>query len=812
MTFIQKELAEINLDPPSNCSAGPKGDNLYEWVSTITGPNGSPYAAGVFFLDIHFPQEYPFKPPKIVFRTKIYHCNINSQGQICLDILKDNWSPALTISKVLLSICSLLTDPNPHDPLMVNIAHQYLTDREEHDRLAKDWTSRNLLHHPSTIAVNRKRAQRYQATDCLDTTLKPNTASINNTVASSTPPSSTSSPDLATSSQAQAAYINQQTQQQQQQQQQSELNPFSAIVASQPQSSRQTRLASQVPELSTRSQSSSSAFSEELKRPRLELSNEHSPKADSIKIPAALDQMKPETNSRAQHNGTRHVTPTEETNGQDAMSLSRDGANANATTPFGFSRHELVRLMVQSLQSLGYKHSALELETESGFQLESPAVTRFRECVLKGQWDEVEKLTGELDLDPAHEISVKFLIREQKFLELLEARQIKSALIVLRSELTPLNHNMERVHTLTSFMMSSSAEDLRQRANWDGVDGTSRQKLLSALQKFISPAVMVPENRLETMLKQAVELQIKNCFYHDNRNVSSSLYSDHICRKTGIPTITRHVLDRHTSEVWFISFSHDGRYLASASRDTRVIIWDMETFEPLHTLQGHSDGVTCCAWSPNDKQLLTAGFDKTVMLWDIPTSAGDMIHSWQFPVRDVAISSDGKTLIVMGGAIIRIISLEDMSEISRLEETDSITAISLSKDGQHLLVSTTVKPASHPLYREIHLWNITEHRIVRRYTGYKQGRFVIRSCFGGWDERFVVSGSEDSKVHIWHRDNANLIQSLDGHTQAVTMITWNPTNQTMFASASDDNTIRIWGTPEDVEEDRTSSENGVSPM
>ncbi|KAG0264422.1 ubiquitin-conjugating enzyme E2 E1 [Mortierella polycephala] len=139
---IQKELAEINLDPPSNCSAGPKGDNLYEWVSTITGPNDSLYAAGVFFLDIHFPQEYPFKPPKIVFRTKIYHCNVNSQGQICLDILKDNWSPALTISKVLLSICSLLTDPNPYDPLMANIAHQYLTDREEHDRLAKDWTAR----------------------------------------------------------------------------------------------------------------------------------------------------------------------------------------------------------------------------------------------------------------------------------------------------------------------------------------------------------------------------------------------------------------------------------------------------------------------------------------------------------------------------------------------------------------------------------------------------------------------------------------------------------------------------------------------
>ena len=97
---IQRELQELGRDPPANCSAGPVGDDLFHWQATIMGPDDSPYSGGVFFLDIHFPADYPFKPPKVSFTTRIYHCNINSNGGICLDILKDQWSPALTISKV----------------------------------------------------------------------------------------------------------------------------------------------------------------------------------------------------------------------------------------------------------------------------------------------------------------------------------------------------------------------------------------------------------------------------------------------------------------------------------------------------------------------------------------------------------------------------------------------------------------------------------------------------------------------------------------------------------------------------------------
>ena len=138
---LEKELKLISQNTTENFSAGLKDDNIFEWQATIMGPTGTPYQNGIFKLRLLFTNDYPFKPPKINFITKIYHPNINSQGVICLDILKNNWSPALTISKILLSICSLLSDPNPNDPLEIDIANLYKTNLDEYSKIAKEWTS-----------------------------------------------------------------------------------------------------------------------------------------------------------------------------------------------------------------------------------------------------------------------------------------------------------------------------------------------------------------------------------------------------------------------------------------------------------------------------------------------------------------------------------------------------------------------------------------------------------------------------------------------------------------------------------------------
>jgi ubiquitin-conjugating enzyme E2 D/E len=138
---ILKEMQDMMSSPMDNCTAGPVDpENLYLWHGTIIGPEKSPYEGGLFQLEITFPPEYPFKPPKVIFLTKVYHPNINSFGGICLDILKDAWVPSLTIGKVLLSISSLLTDPNPKDPLVPEIATLYEMNRPRFEEVARQWT------------------------------------------------------------------------------------------------------------------------------------------------------------------------------------------------------------------------------------------------------------------------------------------------------------------------------------------------------------------------------------------------------------------------------------------------------------------------------------------------------------------------------------------------------------------------------------------------------------------------------------------------------------------------------------------------
>ncbi|KAI8999413.1 ubiquitin-conjugating enzyme/RWD-like protein [Gaertneriomyces semiglobifer] len=143
---IQKEIRQVLADKEARLSVELVGDSFNHLRGTIYGPADTPYAGGTFYIDIQMPHDYPFKPPKMKFLTKLYHPNISSQtGAICLDILKDEWSPVLTLKTVLLSLQALLCDPVPDNPQDAEVAKHYMSNRPDYERTAKEWTRKYAL-------------------------------------------------------------------------------------------------------------------------------------------------------------------------------------------------------------------------------------------------------------------------------------------------------------------------------------------------------------------------------------------------------------------------------------------------------------------------------------------------------------------------------------------------------------------------------------------------------------------------------------------------------------------------------------------
>lgn len=137
---IVKETQRLIAEPVAGISATPYQDNLRYFAVAIEGPEDSPYECGVFQLELFLPSDYPMAPPKVRFLTKIYHPNVDKLGRICLDILKDKWSPALQIRTVLLSIQALLSAPNPDDPLDNTVAEVWKSNEAEALRRAREFT------------------------------------------------------------------------------------------------------------------------------------------------------------------------------------------------------------------------------------------------------------------------------------------------------------------------------------------------------------------------------------------------------------------------------------------------------------------------------------------------------------------------------------------------------------------------------------------------------------------------------------------------------------------------------------------------
>ncbi|XP_075470065.1 ubiquitin-conjugating enzyme E2 T isoform X1 [Ascaphus truei] len=144
---LKRELQLLTVEPPPGVTCWQHDSQMNDLRAQVVGGSGSPYEGGIFTLEIVVPERYPFEPPKIRFLTPIYHPNIDSEGRICLDILKmppkGAWRPALNISTVLTSIQLLMSEPNPDDPLMADISSEFKYNKTVFLLNARRWTEKH---------------------------------------------------------------------------------------------------------------------------------------------------------------------------------------------------------------------------------------------------------------------------------------------------------------------------------------------------------------------------------------------------------------------------------------------------------------------------------------------------------------------------------------------------------------------------------------------------------------------------------------------------------------------------------------------
>lgn len=501
------------------------------------------------------------------------------------------------------------------------------------------------------------------------------------------------------------------------------------------------------------------------------------------------------------------------------------------------TERDIVRIIGQHLKGIGLDKTVELLMQESGCMLEHPSAARFRCHVMGGDWERAEVDLSELKPlvnSSQSMLCMRFLILEQKYLELLEDGKVLDALHCLRNELSPLKYNTERVHELSSYMMCSDGADLRDTAGWDGKGSVARHKLIDKLQSFLPASIMLPPNRLDTLLNQAVELQKDRCPYHNtyHETWAVSLLSDHICSRDEFPCATIQVLNDHCDEVWFCRFSPNGTKLATGSKDGTLCIWTIDfaskRLSPRYTFDGHSYGVSYIAWANDSINIIACGPEDSSELWIWNTETGQMTYkmsqtpedslttaswhhdnekfvcgggrgqfyqcdasgnvldSWEgVRVQCMACSPDGKVYAADTHYRIRGYNFDDLTDYNVIQEDHPIMSFTLNDSGRLALLNVQ--------NQGLHMWDLHDRCLVRKFRGVVQGVYTIHSCFGGANFDFIASGSEDHKVYIFHQKNEVPIAILEGHTRTVNCVHWNPAMPGMLASASDDCTVRIWG-------------------
>uniref|UniRef100_A0A1I7ZIS5 LisH domain-containing protein n=1 Tax=Steinernema glaseri TaxID=37863 RepID=A0A1I7ZIS5_9BILA len=508
------------------------------------------------------------------------------------------------------------------------------------------------------------------------------------------------------------------------------------------------------------------------------------------------------------------------------------------------TQHNVIRIIGQYLSDLGLRDTVDVLVQETGCRLEHPLASRLRDCIVRGLWNKALDTVSKMS-EVASErqcTMVRVLLLEEKFRELLRINQPVMAIRLLQNDYPKWDTLRKRRDKFAQMVMAHSG--IKEYQPLDPEQQKAHNKNLLARIHMILPLnLMLPPNRLEQLLSQAHKHQVSSCQLHLIKAKGEvrppSILRNHRCTFGHFPGRTSQIVTDHADEVWCLQFSHCGQYLASGTKNGQVAIWKVDpktrTISKYKQMSMGMVSASTLSWSTDGKYVATTGTEDNhtgIVVFDVHLGSVESIvrcergetfstvsfgkgHPYSvacadqkghfyycdikrpnlpttsfegYRIRSLHCMKDGKTILAADTHNrIRSYRIDTSEEATVIQEFKTIICFTLDKSETFCLVTAKAEG--------LRLWNLTTRQFIRSFFGSVHGEYVIFATFGGDDEHFIATGSEDNKIVIWNRQREQPVRYLCGHTGTVNAVSWNPRYHDMLASSSDDGTIRIW-TPE----------------
>ncbi|EAN31616.1 WD domain G-beta repeat protein [Theileria parva strain Muguga] len=498
----------------------------------------------------------------------------------------------------------------------------------------------------------------------------------------------------------------------------------------------------------------------------------------------------------------------------------------------GFSKSQLLRIIMQLLRDMGYRRSFEVLQEESSCAYQDSETNDLESFILSGNLYDAKGILNRFNFDQSVFNACRFLISQQIFFEALYNNNFDEALKVLREHMSLEafdEDSRQRVHQCSTLMVYPS-KSLKSELNW--AHQNSREKLWKHIQCLISPSVTIPPNRLLTLLRQAVELQELHCLNHYDSGDECAVYPllfDHRCTTSKLPSRLLARLESHTDEIWDVSISPDGQFFATASKDESVILWSATyPFEVIYRWKVHRNVVSCVSWSSDSKLLASCGNDGLIVIWSpfcedflqkiephtaVATSVAWIPNTWKFITAgmdkqmmlhevvytpDNAVTTSEQPSAANGQlncVALNGTSTEPDTSISELTQytinsickwnfETRIRTLSINMDGT-LAIFATVD-------RMLRVWDLVSGKEIVPIP--ESAPITTVTCSKLFNQVLVSVAGQRPVMRLWDIDERRIIQTYRGHREDryVLRSTLGGPMESFVVSGSEDAQIYIW--------------------